>query len=401
MPKTLLLGVSGGIAAYKAAYLTSLLKKSGYEVHVILTENALKFISALTFETLSGNAVITDTFEKTDAFDVTHVSLAKSADMFIIAPATADIIGKAASGIADDMLTTTLLAAECPVIFAPAMNAAMYKDSAVQHNISVLKQRGYHVMDTDEGTLACGERGQGRMKEPKEISEYAENFFLSLYVMHGLNVLISAGPTREMIDPVRYLSNNSSGKMGYAIAQAAIDLGANVTIVSGPVSIECPVKANMINVVSAKEMYDKVIPLSGIADIIIMAAAVADYTPTGYSAQKMKKGADLNLELVQTKDILKQLGAQKRPGQLLMDFAAETKDGESNAIGKLRSKNLDIIALNDVSKKGEGFGADNNNIKLIYNDGKINNLGSEGKKYLAKCIIQEAYDLFIKTRASR
>ncbi|MGI5849623.1 MAG: bifunctional phosphopantothenoylcysteine decarboxylase/phosphopantothenate--cysteine ligase CoaBC [Christensenellales bacterium] len=401
MPKTVVMGVSGGIAAYKAAYLVSLLKKKGYDVHIIMTKNALKFVSALTFETISGNALITDTFERTESFDVKHVSLAKKADMFIVAPATANVIGKIASGIADDMLTTTLLAAKCPVVIAPAMNTAMYKALATQNNLSLLKERGYHVMDAGEGMLACGDAGQGRMREPEEIAEYAEQVFSSLYDMHGINVLISAGPTRERIDPVRYLSNNSSGKMGYAIAQAAVDRGATVTLVSGPVAIERIGKAKMIDVVSAGEMADKMFEFSPKAHIIIMAAAVADYTPKNYSPHKIKKGDDLNLPLVRTKDILKELGNRKKQGQILVGFAAETQDFEHNAKIKLVSKNLDMIALNDITKKGEGFGADNNNIIIYSSDGTMTDLGSGSKRYLAGCIVQEAYHRYIQLNASR
>jgi phosphopantothenoylcysteine decarboxylase/phosphopantothenate--cysteine ligase len=399
--RSVVLGVSGGIAAYKAAYLTSILKKQGYDVYVILTENAQEFITPLTFETLSGNEAITDTFKRTDTFDVKHVSLAKKADMFIVAPATANVIGKVASGIADDMLTTTLMAAECPVIFAPAMNTAMYMDPALQNNISVLKSRGYYVMDTGEGVLACGDTGAGRMKEPNEIAEYAESVLKSLYDMHGINVLISAGPTREQIDPVRYLSNNSSGKMGYAIAEAAIERGANVTLISGPVALEPPMKASVVNVTSAKEMGEQMFSLSESADIIIMSAAVADYAPEHYCDQKIKKGADMTLSLVRTTDILKELGIRKKPSQVLMGFAAETQDWENNAVKKLNSKNLDIIALNDVSRQGEGFGSDDNNIKLFYKDGKTADLGSDSKKRLAQSIVQEVYGLFTAMRAER
>lgn len=401
MPKTVVLGVSGGIAAYKSAYLTSLLKKQGYDVHVILTKNAQEFVTALTFETLSGNEAVTDTFKRTGEFDVKHVSLAKKADMFIVAPATANVLGKAASGLADDMLTTTLLAARCPVIFAPAMNTAMYEDPAVQENIKTLKSRGFHVMDAGEGMLACGDSGAGRMKEPEEIADYAEDVFRSMYDMHGINVLISAGPTKEQIDPVRYLSNNSSGKMGYAVAEAALSRGANVTLVSGPVAIEPPLKAEVINVVSAKEMADSIIPQSKSADIIIMAAAVADYTPENYSEQKMKKGGDMSLSLVRTTDILNELGARKKRGQILVGFAAETENTEQNALSKLKKKNLDVIALNDVSRESEGFGADDNNIKLYFKDGSITDLGSDSKKRLAKAIVREVFELYNKSRTVR
>ena len=298
MPKTVIVGVSGGIAAYKSAYLVSALTKRGYDVHVIMTQNALEFVSALTFETISGNAAITDTFMKRENHDVLHVSLAKKADMVIVAPATANVLGKVASGIADDMLTTTLLASKCPVVFAPAMNTAMYEDAVTQSNITKLNELGYHVMDTGIGMLACRDEGAGRMKEPDEIIAFADSVFESLYDMHGINVLISAGPTREAIDPVRYLSNNSSGKMGYSLAQAAVSRGANVTLVSGPVSLDAPEKAQMINVVSAQSMEQAMTHHAKNADIIISCAAVADYTPANVSDTKIKKNDDMSLRLI-------------------------------------------------------------------------------------------------------
>lgn len=386
MPQTVVVGVSGGIAAYKSAYLVSALKKR-FDVHVIMTGNALEFVSALTFETLSGNAVVTGTFERTQEFDVKHVSLAQKADVFIVAPATANVIAKVASGIADDMLTTTILAAKCPVIFAPAMNTAMYEDAATQENIRMLKSRGYYVMDTGVGLLACGDTGSGRMREPGEIIAYMDEVLSSLYALQGVRVLISAGPTREMIDPVRYLSNRSSGKMGYAIAQAAVDMGADVTIVSGPVEIEASMKARRVDVVSAADMTDEMLRISTEADIIIMAAAVADYTPKHYYPQKIKKGEDMSIELVRTKDILKELGERKRAEQLLMGFAAETQQFEDNAKDKLSRKKLDIIALNDVSRPGEGFGSDTNNIRLFFSDGAEEDLGSADKHMLARQIM--------------
>ena len=386
MPQTVLVGVSGGIAAYKSAYLVSALKKR-FNVHVIMTENALEFVSALTFETLSGNAVITGTFERTQEYDVKHVSLAQKADVFIVAPATANVIAKAASGVADDMLTTTLLAAKCPVIFAPAMNTAMYEDEATQENIRILKSRGYYMMDTGEGLLACGDTGVGRMREPDEIIAYTDEVLASLHPMYGVRVLVSAGPTREMIDPVRFLSNRSSGKMGYAVAQAAVDMGADVTLVSGPVEIEAPAKAQRVDVASAADMADAMLRLADEADIIVMAAAVADYTPKEYNQQKIKKGGDMSIELVRTMDILKGLGARKRSGQLLMGFAAETQKFEENAKDKLARKNLDIIALNDVTRRGEGFGADSNNIRLFFSDGMEEDLGSADKRTLAMQIM--------------
>lgn len=399
MPLTVLVGVSGGIAAYKSAYLVSTLKKRGFDVHVLMTQNALKFVGAVTFETLTGNAVLTDTFERKEEFDVKHVSLAKKADMLIIAPATADIIAKAAAGIADDMLTTTLLASACPVVFAPAMNEVMYADTATQHNMSLLKKRGYYVMDTGEGLLACGDVGAGRMKEPEEIIEYAMDVLKSLHDMTGIRVLVSSGPTREMIDPIRFLSNRSTGKMGYAIAQAAINRGAEVTLVTGPVALEAPPKARMVHVISAADMALKMLELGMQADIIVMAAAVADYTPKTISGQKIKKGADMTLELVRTKDILQELGAVKRDNQLLMGFAAETQNFESNATAKMNRKNLDIIALNDVSRAGEGFEADNNNIVLYFKDGTSQDLGSESKITLSRRITDVLYTQYQKMTA--
>ncbi len=399
MPFTVVVGISGGIAAYKSAYLVSALKKKGYDVHVLMTQNALKFVGAVTFETLTGNAVLTDTFERKEEFDVKHVSLAKKADMLIIAPATADILAKAAAGIADDMLTTTLLAADCPVVFAPAMNEGMYADSATQHNISLLKKRGYYVMDTGEGALACGDIGPGRMKEPNEIIDYALDIFKSLHDMTGICVLVSAGPTREMIDPIRFLSNRSTGKMGYALAQAAISRGADVTLVSGPVALEAPLKARMVHVVSAADMASQMLELGMQADIIIMAAAVADYTPKTISSQKIKKGADMTLELVRTKDILQELGASKSDNQLLMGFAAETQDFESNATSKMSRKNLDIIALNDVSRKGEGFESDSNNIVLYFKDGTSQDLGSESKTALSQRIMDVLFSQYQRITA--
>ena len=353
MPRTAVVGVTGGIAAYKTATLVSTLKKRGFDVHVIMTDNAQKFLSALTFETLSGNAAITDTFKREDTYDVKHVSLAKKADVFIVAPATANVIAKIAAGVADDMLTTTLLAAQCPIIIAPAMNTAMYEDAATQDNIASLKKRGYYVMDTDEGVLACRDTGPGRMKEPEDILAYMDSVLASLRDMHGIRMLISAGPTREAIDPVRFLSNRSSGKMGYALAQAAIDRGADVTLVSGPVSIAPPDKASTVGVTTADEMYDAMTARADDADIIVMAAAVADYRPDVAAAQKIKKSGDMTLKLVRTRDILKQLGTQKKEGQLLVGFAAETHDFELNAENKLSSKNLDMIALNDVSRRAK------------------------------------------------
>jgi phosphopantothenoylcysteine decarboxylase/phosphopantothenate--cysteine ligase len=389
MPRTVVVGVSGGIAAYKTAYLVSALKKQGYDVHVLMTKGALQFVSALTFETLSGNAVLSDTFDRKSEYNVQHVALAKKAEMIVVAPATADLIARAAAGLADDMLTTTLLAARCPVVYAPAMNEAMYEDSATQDNIELLKRRGAYVMDTGEGYLACGDIGAGRMPEPEEILNYMHGVWASLEDMHGVRVLISAGPTREAIDPVRYISNRSSGRMGFAIAQAAVDAGADVTLVTGPVALPPVDKAHMVNIISAADMAREMTALAPEADVVIMAAAVADYTPKAYEPHKIKKGGGMTLELVRTTDVLKELGHIKRENQLLMGFAAETQNFEENALSKLRNKNLDLIALNDVSREGEGFDVNNNNIRLYFRDGQVKDLGSDDKALLARRIIEE------------
>lgn len=395
MPLSVVVGVSGGIAAYKAAYLVSALKRQGCDVNVLMTQSAHQFIGEVTLETLSGNAVLTDAFDRKEEYSIKHVSLAKKADVLIVAPATADLIARAAHGIADDMLTTTLLAATCPVIFAPAMNEAMLKDAATQHNIEMLCSRGYHVMSTDSGTLACGDTGAGRMKEPDEIIAFMNHVLISQRDMHGIRMLISAGPTHEMIDPVRFLSNRSSGKMGYAIAQAAVKRGADVTLVSGPVALEPPKGVRIINIVSASQMAQQMLNLAGEAGIIVMTAAVADYRPKEYSKLKIKKGEDTVIELVRTEDILSMLGQRKKNGQLLLGFAAETNDFDANAQKKLNEKNLDIIALNDVSRQGEGFGSDYNNIKLFFRDGQTTDLGSAEKQLLARSIVDILYKQYI------
>ncbi len=399
MALTVVVGVSGGIAAYKTAYLVSLLHRQGCDVHVLMTKNAHHFVGPITFETLTGNAVLTDAFDRTEEYNVNHVALAKKADVMIVAPATADIIAKAAHGLADDMLTTTLLAATCPVIFSSAMNHEMYRDPATQHNLLLLKKRNYHVMDTGEGMLACGDTGAGRMKEPEEILGFMHSVLAAQRDMHGIRMLVSAGPTREMIDPVRYLSNCSSGKMGYAIAQAAQKRGADVTLVSGPVSISPPPKTRTVFADSAAEMADQMQTLLPSADIIVMAAAVADFAPKEYQPQKIKKSDEMTVELIRTQDILVALGRQKGPKQIIMGFAAETENLEVNAKAKLVSKNLDVIALNDVSIPGEGFGSDKNNIILFFSDGKKADLGSEEKTVLASQIVDILFELYRSNHA--
>jgi phosphopantothenoylcysteine decarboxylase/phosphopantothenate--cysteine ligase len=391
--RCIVIGVTGGIAAFKAASLVSLFKKRGADVHVILTRNAAEFITPLTFETLSGNPAITDTFRRETPWEVEHIELAKKADLFIIAPATANFIGKAAAAIADDMLLTTLLAAKCPVIVAPAMNKGMLSDQIVQENLKSLQEKGFFVMGTGEGLLACGDIGEGRMKEPEEIIHYAGQVLEQCYDMAGIRVLITAGPTREHFDPVRFISSPSTGKMGYAIAQNAVHRGAEVTLVTGPVGLKPPEKARVINVISAQEMYEQVMKYFSLSDIVIKSAAVADYRPKTIFHQKIKKGENLTIELERTKDILKELGSCKSR-QLLIGFAAETQNIEEYAKRKLIEKNLDMIAANDVSESGSGFAHDTNHIILFKKDGFSIDLKLLSKEETAKRILDETLTLY-------
>jgi len=390
--KTIVLGVTGGIAVYKSAYLTSGLKKLGAEVVVCMTENAKEFVSPLTFEVLSNAPVLSDMFEREKPWDIEHISLAERASLFIIAPATANIIAKIANGIADDFLSTTILAATCPIIIVPAMNTNMFNDESTVKNLKTLEQRGFFVMDTDAGLLACGDIGEGRMKEPEEIIEYAKEVLKPKCDFAGKKVLVSAGPTREYIDAVRYITNPSSGKMGYALAQNAIDRGAHVTLVSGPVSLEKPIGAEIIQIETAKEMDCAVSAAAEEADIIIMAAAVADYTPKTAVLNKMKKAGDISIELIRTTDILEKLG-QDKGNKILVGFAAETDDVEKNAVSKLKRKNLDIIALNDITDVNSGFEKDTNHIYLFKRDGSRKDLGIETKHKTASMILDEIINL--------
>ena len=368
-------GVTGGIAVYKTASLISLLKKQGAQVQVIMTRNAMEFMTPLTFEVLSGNPVVTDTFDRTAPWEVEHVAIAKKADLFIVAPATANFIGKAASGIADDMLLTTILAARCPVVVAPAMNTYMYRNPAVQENMETLKNRGFHIMDTGEGALACGDTGEGRMRESAEILEYAAEVFRQGYDMAGLRVLVTAGPTREKLDPVRFITSPSSGKMGYAVAENALRRGAQVTLISGPVALKPPAKAQLIPVETAQQMFEECMARYADADIVVKTAAVADYRPKQTAEHKIKKGGELTVELERTPDILKEMGRLKGH-QILVGFAAETRDVEAYALAKLSEKNLDMVAANDVCEAGAGFGCDTNHIVLYKRDGGRLDLGT-------------------------
>ena len=365
--KHVVLGVTGGIAAYKACEVVSRLKKLHAEVDVIMTENATKLVAPLTFETLSCRPVSVDTFSRTESWDVKHISLAQKADLMLVAPATANLMAKLACGIADDMLSTTLLATKTPILLAPAMNTGMWTAPSTRHNHAVLLERGVQMVGPASGHLACGDTGEGRMSEPEEIVDAACKILLGKKDLAGKKILVTAGPTVERIDPVRYITNDSSGKMGYAIAQAALERGAEVTLVSGPVSIAPPIGANVVKVTSTEDLLEKMLSLCQAQNVIIQSAAPADYRPERMADQKIKKqaGEDLVLRLKETPDVAKAVGEIKKPGQILVGFAAETQAVVENAEKKLVKKNLDLIVANDVTAPGAGFGVDTNIITLI------------------------------------
>ena len=364
--KTIILGVTGGIAAYKAANLASLLKKQHADVHVIMTKNAQQFITPITFETLTGNKCLTDTFDRNFEFHVEHVELAKRADLAIVAPATANVLSKLAHGLADDMLTTTLLACQCPKLAAPAMNTRMYENPVTQDNLSLLKKYGWLLIEPAVGLLACGDTGAGKFPEESLILEYILREIALEKDLAGKKILVTAGPTQEAIDPVRYITNHSSGKMGYALARMAMLRGAQVTLVTGTTALKPPSFVEVIPIQSARELFDAVTSRSGEQDMIIKAAAVADYRPVSVADEKMKKAdGELVLELERTEDTLQYLGDHKREGQLLCGFAMETSDLENRAREKLERKNLDLIAANNVKVAGAGFDTDTNVITLI------------------------------------
>lgn len=367
--KCVLLGVSGGIAAYKSATLASLLIKQHAEVHVIMTENATQFISPIVFETLTGHKCMVDTFDRNFQFEVQHISLAEKADVIMIAPATANVIGKLAGGIADDMLTTTVMACTKKTIIVPAMNTNMYNNPIVQDNLEKLEHYGYEIVEPACGRLACGAVGTGKMPEPEDLLPYIIKEIACEKDMVGKKVLVTAGPTQEAVDPVRYLTNHSSGKMGYALAKMAMLRGAEVTLVSGPVNIPAPPFVNVVPITSAKDMFDAVTSRAEEQDIIIKAAAVADYRPANVSDQKVKKkDGDLSLALERTDDILKYLGEHKKPGQFLCGFSMETENMIENSRAKLTKKNLDMIVANNVKVAGAGFALDTNVVTLIKED---------------------------------
>ena len=385
---TILLGVSGGIAAYKSAYLCSKLVQAGLDVEVIMTENALNFITPNTFEALTGHRTMIDTFDRNHEFSTEHVSLADKVSAFIVAPATANVLAKFAHGIADDMLTTTVLACDCPKIAAPAMNTRMYENQVTKDNIDLLRKYGWIIAEPGSGHLACGATGKGRMAEPDALMELIGDTLCKKKDLKDLNVLITAGPTRESLDPVRYITNHSSGKMGYALAKAALSRGAHVTLVSGPVSINPPSGADLISVNSAKEMYEAVISKKDEQDVFIMAAAVADYTSKDKYKGKMKKKIDvLQLDLVPTKDILKELGKKKTYSQILVGFALEMDNELENAKQKLHSKNLDFIILNSLRDKGAGFEVETNKVTIIDKNDTIKEFPLKSKKEVARDIV--------------
>lgn len=370
--KTVLLGVTGSIAAYKIASLASALKKRHADVHVLMTENATNFINPITFETLTGNKCLVDTFDRNFQFQVEHVSIAKKADIVMIAPASANVIGKLAHGIADDMLTTTIMACKCKKFISPAMNTNMFENPVVQDNLKILEHYGYEVIAPASGYLACGDTGAGKMPEPETLLAYIERETACEKDLKGKKILVTAGPTQEAIDPVRYITNHSSGKMGYAIAKTAMLRGADVTLVSGRTAIEPPMFVNLVPVVTAKDMYDAVTSISDEQDIIIKAAAVADYRPAKVSNEKVKKSeGQMSIDLERTDDILKYLGEHKPTGQFLCGFSMETQNVIENSRAKLVKKNLDMVAANNVKVEGAGFQGDTNVLTLITREEEI------------------------------
>ena len=411
--KNIILGVTGGIAAYKCVDLVSRLRKQGADVHVILTKGAQNFVTETAMREISGNPVVTSMWQEIQQYDVEHIALAQLADVVLVAPATANVIAKCACGMADDMLTTTLLATKAPVFFAPAMNTNMYENSITQQNLHTLQERGCHIIDPAAGHLACGTSGVGRMPEPQELVEILADFFAtgkelaepdevdSLQHLaeeldfSGLNILVTAAGTREPIDPVRYIGNRSSGKMGYAIAEAARDLGANVTLISGPSALPPLAGVNFFKVESARDMRRLVLENFPESQIVIKAAAVADYRVKNVADHKIKKNdEELTLVLEKNPDILKELGQKKQKGQVLVGFAAETQNLIQYAQSKLEKKNLDMIVANDVSKPQAGFNVDTNLIKLLKRDGSIEELPLMSKKDLAYIILNHVMKIY-------
>lgn len=390
-PKNVVLGVSGGIAVYKALDVVSRLRKKGFNVDVIMTKSAKEFVTPLSFQSLSGNQVITNMFDEPKAFEIQHISLAKKADLMLVVPATANIIGKVASGIADDMLSTTIMAAfgRCPVVFAPAMNTNMYKNPILQDNIKKLLKYGYKFIEPSRGRLACGDTGEGKLQDTELIAEMVESMLYSKKDLAGKKVLVTAGPTIAPIDPVRFITNRSTGKMGYAIAEEARDRGAEVTLISGPSNIKVPFGVDFIKVSTNEEMLKQVLDRYYTSDIVIKSAAVADYKPKAYSDLKIKKSEEnLNIEFVKDNDILKKLGEIKK-SQILVGFAAESNDLIENAKGKLVRKNLDYIVANDITSSDTGFASDENKVFILSKDNSVLELNKMSKRDVAR----ELFDL--------
>lgn len=390
--KNIVLGITGGIAAYKACELTRLMVKSGANVNVIMTKGAAEFVTPLTLQTLSRNPVHTDLFSLTQEAEVGHISLADKADLFVIAPATANVIGKIANGIADDLLTTSIMATKVPVLLAPAMNCNMYENPIVQENMNKLKGYGYHFIDSETGELACGYEGKGRMAEPADILERIQTI-LSPKDLKGERIVVTAGPTYEAIDPVRFIGNRSSGKMGYALARMALRRGAEVTLISGPSSLLPPKGTRFISVESAEEMRKAVTVNLKDATIVIMAAAVADYRPKKAASEKMKKGAaSISLDLEKTEDIISEIG-RKKGKRLIIGFAAETDNLWANAKKKLKEKNLDLIIANNVKEPGAGFGVDTNIVTIIDKNGVVEALPKMSKDEVAWKVLDRVASL--------
>ena len=394
--KTVLLGVTGGIAAYKAAYLTSALVKLHASVEVVMTRNATEFIAPLTFEQLTGNKVMVDTFDRNFVHQVEHIALADRTDLVMIAPATANVCAKLAHGLADDMLTTTVLACTCPKLIAPAMNTHMYENPVTQDNLDILRRYGWEVIAPASGRLACGAVGAGKLPEPQDLLQYILREIAFPHDLKGKRVLVTAGPTQESLDPVRYLTNHSTGKMGYAIARRAMERGADVTLISGPTDLDRVPFAETVDVVSAQDMFEAVSARAEESDLIFKAAAVADYTPCDYSGDKIKKKeGDLSIPLKRTTDILAWLGEHRRPGQVICGFSMETRDMVANSQAKLEKKKVDMICANNLKVSGAGFGVDTNILTVITRQG-AEELPLMGKEDAAGQVLDRAMALLDK-----
>lgn len=394
--KTVLLGITGGIAAYKAAYLASALVKLHASVEVVMTRNATEFIAPLTFEQLTGNKVMVDTFDRNFVHQVEHIALADRTDLVMIAPATANVCAKLAHGLADDMLTTTVLACTCPKLIAPAMNTHMYENPVTQDNLEILRRYGWEVIAPASGRLACGAVGAGKLPEPQDLLQYILREIAFPHDLKGKRVLVTAGPTQESLDPVRYLTNHSTGKMGYAIARRAMERGADVTLISGPTALERVPFVKMVDVVSAQDMFEAVSARAEESDLIFKAAAVADYTPCDYSGDKIKKKeGELSIPLKRTVDILSWLGGHRRPGQVICGFSMETRDMVANSQAKLEKKKVDMICANNLKVSGAGFGVDTNILTVITRQG-AEELPLMGKEDAAGQVLDRAMALLDK-----